>query len=187
MLTIAVAAVASVVLAASAQVGVDALLRALAPCALLVGLTWAAYWRPQIVIADDAVVVRNVFSTDRVRLEQIQRIDTRYALTLETTAGKVTAWAAPAPGRHSVVFAKRGDGQGLPESTYLAGTIRPGDLVTSDSGAAAAEIRRRWERLRDARGSIGDGPAEPRDRTAHTATILVHAALLVASIASIAL
>lgn len=186
MLTIAVALVAATVLFSASQAGGEALLRAIAPCALLVAATWAAYWRPQIAVHAESVDVRNVFSTDHVKLEDVQRIDTRYALMLETTRGKVTAWAAPAPGRHSVVLAKREDGHGLPESTYLAGTVRPGDLVTSDSGAAAAEIRRRWEDLRDARGSIGDGPAGPRDRRVHTTTIIALASLLVASVLSIA-
>jgi hypothetical protein len=40
----------------------------------------------------------------------------------------------------------------LPESTYLVGTIRPGDLSTSESGAAAAHIRRVWETRRDEDG-----------------------------------
>ncbi len=187
VLTIAVAGVAGTVLIAAAQVGPEAVARAIAPCALLVFATWAAYWRPFVRIEGDLVTVGNVFSTDRVRLEQIQRIDTRYALTLETTQGKITAWAAPAPGRHSAMFARRDEAVNLPESTYLAGTVRPGDLTTSDSGAAAAEIRRRWEDLRDARGSIGDGPAVPRDRSIHWATIVVTVALLGASILSIAL
>lgn len=186
VLTIAVAVVAATVLVASAQVGPEALLRAVAPCALLVGATWAAFWRPKVSVDDEVVTVRNVFSTDRVRLEQIRRIDTRFALTLDTTQGKVSAWAAPAPGRHSTILARREDGQNLPESTYIADTVRPGDLTTSDSGAVAAVIRRRWEELRDVRGSIGDGPDESRDRSVHWGTLLALTALLVLSAVSIA-
>jgi hypothetical protein len=44
------------------------------------------------------------------------------------------------------MFASRDQGQHLPETTYLAGTVRPGDLVNSDSGGAAALVRRHWER-----------------------------------------
>ena len=125
MLTIAVTAVAGTVLFSASQAGGDALLRAIAPCAMLVAATWAAYWRPQITVDADSVSVRNVFSTDHVKLEDVQRIDTRYALMLETTRGKVTAWAAPAPGRHSVVLAKREDWAGAADAFDRAAELNP--------------------------------------------------------------
>ncbi|MDP4586010.1 MAG: PH domain-containing protein, partial [Microbacteriaceae bacterium] len=39
-------------------------------------------------------------------------------------------------------------------STYLAGTVRPGDLVTTDSGGAAALVRRHWERRGDDKSRV---------------------------------
>lgn len=187
ILTIAVGVVAAAALASAVSQGAESVLRTVAPVALLVVATWAAFWRPTVVVHADSVTVRNVFSTEEVDLADIQRIDTRFALTLDTVNGRVTAWAAPAPGRHSVITAQRSDTRHLPESTYSGGTMRPGDLVTSDSGTAAAVIRRRWEDLRDEKGGIGDGPATGRRRTVHVATIAVLAALLVAAALSLAL
>ncbi len=137
--------------------------------ALFAFVTWAAYWQPSVRVGDEGVTVSNVFRTIRVPWGQIKRIDTRYALTLDTTHGRVTAWSAPAPGRHSLLFAERSQGKHLPESSYIAGTVRPGDLTSSESGAAAYIVRRRWEALRDAEQLIDDG--SPRDVRVHTAII----------------
>ena len=187
VLTLAVVLVGVTVIVSAATTGPAAILRAIAPVLLLVTLTWAAFWRPEVIVRDEDVVVRNVFTTDVVRFEQIRRIDTRYTLTLDTTQGRVSAWAAPAPGRHRVLTANRDDGTHLPESSYLAGTVRPGDLITTDSGAVASVLRHRWEAVRDERGSVGDGDAMPRDRHAHLATIIIVAVLAVASAVSLAL
>ncbi|MGV8876567.1 MAG: PH domain-containing protein [Rhodoglobus sp.] len=117
--------------------------------ALVAVITWATFWRPAVIVTGSGVTVRNVLRSVTIAWPEIRRIDTKYALTLETTHGTVSAWAAPAPGRHSVLSAVRQDGTHLPESSYLAGTVRPGDLITADSGQAAYLIRSHWERLRD--------------------------------------
>ncbi|WP_353810373.1 PH domain-containing protein [Agromyces sp. SYSU T00194] len=148
--------------------------------ALLAFAAWAAYWRPSVRIDDEGVEVANVFRTTRVPWGQIRRIDTRYALMLETTHGRLSAWAAPAPGRYSLLFAQREHGTHLPESSYVAGTVRPGDLVSSDSGAAAYLVRRRWEELRDSDRLVDDG--SPRDVRWHVATIAGFAVLILATV-----
>lgn len=141
-------------------------------------ITWAAYWQPRVSVAEEGVTVQNVFHTETVPWGQIARIDTRYALTLYTAHGKVTAWAAPAPGRHSALFADRKQGEHLPESSYVAGSVRPGDLINSESGAAAYIVRREWERLRDVDQLIDDG--SPRRIRVHTLTIAVTVVLVTA-------
>ena len=103
------------------------------------------FWFPRVEVGDEGVRIVNVFREHHIGWGAIKLIDTRWALAIVTEKGKITAWGAPAPGRHSSIFASRDQGQHLPESTYIAGTVRPGDLVTSDSGAAAAHIRRLWE------------------------------------------
>lgn len=158
--------------------------QALPMLGLLAYAAWAAYWRPAVRIDDDAVTVENVFRTLRVPFGQIQRIDTRYALTLYTAMRRVTAWAAPAPGRHRLLLAQREQGRHLPESSYIAGTVRPGDLIGSESGAAAYIVRRRWEQLRDT-GRLDDHAA-PITVRLHTATIAVGAVLVGAFVLSLA-
>lgn len=124
-----------------------------APWLLLVMITlWAMYWNPRVIVDDGGVRLVNVLATIDIPWPAIQRIDTKWALTLFTAYGKFTAWAAPAPGG---IAAARGASKrqitGLPESTYAAGaSVRPGDLPSSPSGAAASVVRARWEALRDA-------------------------------------
>lgn len=159
--------------------------RALPLPILLAYVAWIAYWQPSVRVSDAGVAVHNVFSTVRVPWAQIMRIDTRYALTLYTTHGRVTAWAAPAPGRHAVMLADRKQGEHLPESSYVAGSVRPGDLVNTESGAAAYVVRRHWEKLRDGGLLVDDG--RPRDIRLHVSTIAITVVLIAAVIGGMTL
>jgi hypothetical protein len=124
--------------------------------------------------------VVNVLHTVDLPWPAIHRIDTKWALTLFTAYGKVTAWAAPAPGGFASRMAGRHDFKGLPESTFGGDqSIRPGDLPGTPSGAAALAVRRHWEQLRDA-GHLDDPKLEfARPPTQwHYRTILVGAVLV---------
>ena len=130
--------------------GVEGLIRSAAPVGLVIFVALMLFWFPNVSVSEHQVVIRNVIRSHFIPMEKIVRIDTKWALTLYLESGsKVTSWSATAPGRHSSIFASRDQGDYLPESTYLAGTVRPGDLVTSDSGAAAAQVRRYWEQRSD--------------------------------------
>lgn len=119
--------------------------------ALVGALVWAAYWRPSVEVSDAGVTLHNVLRSIELPWPSIQRIDTRYALTLVTAYGTYAAWAAPAPGRRRTKDVVEPELRGLPESTYgPAGSVRPGDLPGTPSGDAAAIVRLRWEALRDA-------------------------------------
>lgn len=139
---------------------------------LVAGAVWATYWRPEVSVDDGGVHVVNVLRSIDLPWPSIQQVDTKWALTLVTAYGRYTAWAAPAPGGIATARAARravggrtvGGRTGLgrtgskdpTEPAYVPGrTIRPGDVPTSPSGAAAAEVRRRWEALRDA-GYLAD-------------------------------
>jgi hypothetical protein len=150
-------------------------------------LAWAMYWAPSVTVTDGGVSLRNVLRTVELPWPSIGAVDTKFALTLITTYGKYTAWAAPAPGRHATLSA-RGDLKHLPSSTYVAGTVRPGDDLRTDSGQAALIVRARWEKLRD-EGHLDDARLE-RDRprvTWHWRTIAALAVLGVAAILGMAL
>jgi len=139
--------------------GPSALWRAGPWLALVGGSCWAAFWRPEVVVEDSGVRVVNVFRTIDLPWPSVHAIDTKWALTLITAYGTFTAWAAPAPGRHTAVRATRRDVAQIPMSALSGGGIRPGDLPSSESGAAALLIRRRWEKLRDA-GFLDDPKLE---------------------------
>jgi hypothetical protein len=124
-------------------------LRGIAITAFLALAIYATFWRPRLIIRESGVNVRNVVATHEIEWGAITRIDTKWGLTLFLGTKRINVWAAPAPSRYAAMVASRDQGQHLPESTYLAGTVRPGDLVTSDSGGAAALVRRHWERRGD--------------------------------------
>lgn len=157
--------------------------------ALAAVATWATYWRPAVIVSPAGVELRNVTRTIELAWPTIQRVDTRFALTLHTVYGDYAAWAAPAPGRAKVALSKAEDAQNLPSSSYGPGqTLRPGDLASSASGQAALVVRTRWEELRDA--GVLDDPrvehARPRVRW-HTGTLAAMVVLLAASVLALVL
>jgi hypothetical protein len=130
------------------------------PVILLMGFViWLLLWSPSVTIAPSGVTIRNLVRNNVVSWPAIERIDTRFALTLFTSTRRITAWSAPAPSRFASYRAARSDLTRLPESTYTAGAIRPGDIPQSDSGLAALYVRRYWDQLRDA-GHLDSGVVE---------------------------
>ncbi len=118
---------------------------------LIAGACWAVFWRPQVRVDDAGVHLVNVLRTIDLPWPSIQLVDTKWALSLVTTYGTFTAWAAPTSTRRSGQEISPGDLDALPTSTFGAGrSIRPGDSPEAPSGQAAMVIRRRWEELREA-------------------------------------
>lgn len=156
--------IALVFLISLAFSGIDALLK-FGPLGILAAyVIWMLYWAPSVTIAPSGVIVRNIVREHEVTWPAIERVDTKYALQLFTAAGTITAWSAPAPGRHAAMRVASPELKGLPESTYAAErSIRPSDIPSSESGLAALYVRRYWEQLRDggflARGVEGTGVA----------------------------
>lgn len=155
------------------------------PLLVAVG-AFALFWFPSVSVAEHEVTVRNVFSTVHVPWPAIQRVDTKWALTLYLPEGrKVAAWASPAPNRYAAQV-------GATKDTKLAaknqgGAIRPGDLLETPSGAVAYVIRSHWEDLQ-ASGAL-DAGVEPGSvrRDWHWVTIGVMGALALATVLSIVL
>lgn len=116
---------------------------------LILYLLWLMFWEPHIKVSQEGLELVNIFRVHQIPWPAVVRIDTRWALEIFTENVRYSAWSAPAPGRHTGLLASKDQGEHLPESTYLAGTVRPGDLVNSESGSAAATIRRMWEERKD--------------------------------------
>jgi hypothetical protein len=149
--------------------------------ALMAVTAFALFWLPSLVVAEHEITVRNVFSTVHVPWPAILSLDTKYALTLYTPLGKVTAWASPAPNRYAGQVSASADAR-LP-GAGLGGSIRPGDLLSTASGAAAYVIRSHWEQLRDD-GHL-DNPVIERGafrRDIHWVTVCLLGALTIATV-----
>ncbi|WP_026818841.1 PH domain-containing protein [Arthrobacter castelli] len=152
-------ALAAVGLIAAAVVnGVDGLLTAW-PLLVMAYLGWWVFWYPSVQIDDDGVTLHNLLRSVRVPWSALIHVDTKFALTLITTRGKFTAWAAPAPGVWGTHRGKPEHVRGLPATTYgAADSIRPGDLKNTDSGAAAYHVRSQWAALAEAGKLDVDSP-----------------------------
>lgn len=153
----------------------------LAPLSFVAVGAWALFWQPAVDVTGDAVVVRNILRTVRVPWSRIVNVDTRYALTLELDSGrKVGAWASPAPGALQALRLDKRRLATLPTSTYVDGTVRPGDDESTDSGLPALVIRREWERRAEEPDS-----GETVETTWHVPTAIALAVLFVATVAAI--
>lgn len=186
VLTIVIAVIAAGALAGYLVAGdVLGLLRSGWWLLLMGAVVWALFWMPAVEVLEHAVIIRNPLSTWTVPWPAIQRIDTKWALTLFTERGRIEAWAAPASGRYTV-FTLGPDDTKVSETARVAGAIRPGDTLSSESGAAANHIRRHWEQLRD--DGLLDVGVEPGTlrRTPNTRTIVLLGALLAASLLGLA-
>jgi hypothetical protein len=150
-------------------------------------LVWILFWAPYVTIAPSGVTIRNLIRIHVVSWPAIQLVDTKYALNLTTTAGKIVAWSAPAPGRHGTLRTAPTELRDLPESSYGPGhSIRPGDIPRSDSGLAALWVRRYWEQLRNA-GFLDSAVVEGRGVVTHwlTRELLALAGLVLLAVAGI--
>lgn len=146
---------------------------------LLAALVFALFWFPRLDIAEHEILVRNVFASHHVPWPSIQRIDTKYALTLYTPLRKVTAWASPAPSRYASQVSNTADARLAADAS--GSHIRPGDLLNTTSGAAAYVIRRHWEELRD-EGRLGAVDPEAMRRDIHWPTIITLGVLAAATL-----
>lgn len=150
------------------------------PLLLLGVLAFAAFWFPRVDVAEHEVTVVNVFSTRHVPWPAIERVDTKYALTLYTPKGRVSAWASPAPNRYSAQLGTASDARLAARDGETA--VRPGDLPSTMSGAVAFVIRSHWQDLRDeGRLDLGFDAAAMR-RDIHWPLLAVVGALIVASV-----
>lgn len=138
--------------------GVDGILTAW-PLLLVAYIGWWAFWYPSVQIGDDGVTLRNLLRSISVPWSALINVDTKFALTLITTRGRFTAWAAPAPGVWGTHRGKPEHVRGLPATTYGPGqSIRPGDLKNTDSGAAAFHVRFHWAELAESGALDADSP-----------------------------
>ena len=111
-------------------------------------LCWLLFWHPCVIVDASGVTFVNLARTVRITWPAIASVDTKYSLTVRTATAKYVAWAAPAPSRFATMRASKADLRNLPTSTYGAGgSVGLGDIPNSDSGVAALNIRRYWERL----------------------------------------
>lgn len=167
--------------------GIGGLLRA-APWILLGVLAVAAlFWLPRVVVSDGGIEIRNVWTTTRIPWPTFRAVEARYSLEVETTTGKVSAWAAPRSSGAAARMRRRGTADDTAPAVVDAGdpdtTVRhPG---TAD--AAAAVIVARYGALKSAGHLAGAAQAVRAGgiapvRTLHVRTLTAAGVLVVAGL-----
>jgi hypothetical protein len=106
-------------------------------------LVWLGYVVPSAEIKNNELIIVNPFRVAKIGIGAIEDVDTRFALKVSGSFGKISAWAAPAPGRlryrsHSTEDYKT---LGLKPGEL----VRPGDLPSTISGSLALQIQRARE------------------------------------------
>ena len=175
--------VVSVLLAVSGLAGlfvsgdVPGLIRAIPLAGAVCLALWMALWHPRVDVGDDRVIVVNVVRTWTIPFEALVDVSVRLAVTLETEAGSVTLWSATAPGRHEALRLTRADFR-VRHGDASNTSPRPGDAITTESGATAVTIVRRWQAWNDAAPT---NVSRKVTRTWHTLPTATLVALITAS------
>jgi hypothetical protein len=146
---------------------------------------WMLYWRPVVVVESTHFTIVNVARTWVIPFTCLEAVETKYALAVVTNAGKVTAWAAPAPGRHQTLSLSLADFRAVRRGKQVD-NVRPGDAPNTESGSVAFVVRRRWQDAVEAQKSKPGEKPELVTTKWHTASLVTVGVLLVLAIAGIA-
>jgi hypothetical protein len=102
------------------------------------------YVKPKVIFFDEGLTIINPTESYTVGWGEVEGIDTKYTMRIQTRERTISAWAAPGPSRGQARRTyrngvKESDIQGLGIEDNFP--VRPGDLAQTDSGAAAAQAR----------------------------------------------
>ena len=145
--------------------------------------TWMLYWRPVVIVDSSHVIIVNIARTWAIPFSCLEAVETKYALAVVTTAGKVTAWAAPAPGRHQTLSLSLADFRAVRRGKQVD-NVRPGDAPNTESGSVAFVLRRRWQDASEAQESRGEQTQRVTTRW-HTASLVTVGVLAVLTVVGI--
>jgi hypothetical protein len=133
----------------------DVTLRATPWAAFAAVGAYCLFWAPLVRLSPAEIEIVNPLRTHRISWPAVEDVETRFSLAIRTRRGRVTIWAAPAPGPWSSVSQLRRDPLGRPslgpQQRRLPATV---------AALAPALVLRHWESYRDAgtlHGVEGDG------------------------------
>lgn len=142
---------------------------------------WVALWWPRVRIAGEGLEVRNPFRTVQLPWDEVKDVDSRGTLVITTSAGRVTAWAAPpknrAGERRTEFIARARQWRSTETPSRSAGR--------SPSDPDAAEIIRRVQSGRTRVPMTADEPYDSIVTSWNVIVIAVSIAFIVGSIASL--
>lgn len=147
-------------------------LLAVAVAGLVVGASWALFWRPCVVLDDGGVTVVNVVRTVHVPWPVLDGAEASWSLVVLTPQHRWTAWAAPRASGTSQGLVRRGG----------KGTLKPGRATAE---VVAAAITARHDALVDS-GAL-DGARRVAEQQCITETVTWHRGTIAGAIALVTL
>ena len=126
----------------------ELLLRATPAVAFVVTGVIVLYWLPRLRVGPAELEVVNPLRTHVISWPAVRDIGSKWSLAIDTTAGRITVWAAPSPSPLAEVSRLRRDAHGA--ATGLAG----GRTGSSVGQVAELLIVRQWDAYRD-QGVLG--------------------------------
>lgn len=131
-------------------------LAVIATSATVTYVAWAFFLRPILHVEDHAITIVNPLRRHVIPWSAITDVDTRFNLTVVTEDGRYPSYAAPSPGGRAALRARpEVDPSKRRAAAHLPSADRPGDQLSTASGAAAQIIRGHWRDLRE-RGELGE-------------------------------
>lgn len=134
------------------RTGDEARIAVVGPVLLALGaVVYGLFWRPAVVVDDEAVELLNIVRNVRVPWTLLEGVETRFALTLLVGERQYRSWAAGAPGRPAPMGqhgAGRREAARDHHPTGESPAVRSSRSLRGDSGAAAFMVEQRWEQRR---------------------------------------
>lgn len=125
----------------------------LAWCIFVGSITYLVIHRPSIEIFDEGIKLTNPLITRQWGWNEVDEIETKYAMAIHSNGRVTYSFAAPAPSRYHSRSLHEGELRGM--KIAESGSIRPGDSPRSHSGVAAYLARTRLMQFRASNSLIG--------------------------------
>ncbi|MCV2396414.1 PH domain-containing protein [Actinotalea sp. M2MS4P-6] len=147
---------------------------AVAIAGFVVGMSWALFWRPRVILDDGGVTVVNVVRTIQVPWPLVVDAEAGWSLVLSTPRHRWTAWAAP-----------RASGTQQTLSQAARRGRPPAEPSRASAEVVAAAIRRRQDEL-VASGAL-DGARRAAEEQGVTETVTWHRGTIAGALALVTL
>ena len=104
---------------------------------------WLLFIRPKIVFFDEGLTIVNPLTKVTIPWSSVDEINSQLAFSIKVGGKKISAWAAPAPGRQHSRTLHSSEFKGL--GLEAGGAMRLSDSPRSDAGVASFIARSRLE------------------------------------------
>jgi hypothetical protein len=119
-------------------------------CCMLLGLTYAVWIRPKLVLGESEITVVNPLRTEVILCRDIRDLETKWSLSIVHSRGTTRVWVAPVTGKRRWIANQTFGwyGRGIPMAEFSERDSQPvSESLASTSGQAAYLIREHLKKL----------------------------------------